>query len=103
MIKDINKKRSGFLEIDLTGPDGNVFVMMAYAKKLAKKIYDDKHPDISEQNEISDLLGGLGAQYEEFKSIGLGDFICKRMQESDYEHAIDIFEEYFGEHVVLWR
>lgn len=103
MIRDRNDMPARPLELDLTGPDGNVFVLMGYAKKLARWIYDDEHPDIEQHNEISDLLEGLGAEYEEFQKIKLGDFITQRMMESDYEHALNIFETYFGDHVILYR
>lgn len=53
------------LTIDLSGSDGNVFALMGYAKDLAKQIGVD------------------------------GDTICRKMMESDYNHAVDVFESAF--------
>ena len=32
------KKESGMIEIDLTGPDGNVFYLLGMAKKLTRTL-----------------------------------------------------------------
>ena len=37
MIKSIEEKK-GRVEIDLTGPDGNAFVLMGHASKWAKQL-----------------------------------------------------------------
>ena len=59
--------------IDLTGPEGNAFVLLGYAQNYAKKL-------------------GLDA-----------DMICNEMRESDYENLIKDFDSYFGDFVVLER
>jgi hypothetical protein len=59
--------------IDLTGPEGNAFVLMAYAKRFAKQI-------------------GLD-----------GDAIVTEMMESDYEHLVQVFDKHFGTFVTLLR
>jgi len=59
--------------IDLTGPEGNAFVLLGYAQNYAKKL-------------------GLDA-----------DMICNEMRESDYENLIKVFDSYFGDFVVLER
>lgn len=66
-------ERYGPIEIDLTGPDGNAFVLMAYAKRFAEQL-------------------GLDATS-----------IIANMKSGDYEHLIDVFEQYFGEYVILYR
>jgi hypothetical protein len=74
MIKskiDLPKKET--LEIDLTGPDGNSFHLLAVARKLSKQF-------------------GL-----DFSGIQ------KKMTESNYENLIQVFDTYFGEHVILYR
>ena len=69
-----NKKDSkGPIVIDLTGPDGNVFKLMGYAKSFAKQL-------------------GLD-----------GDAIIKDMMSSDYEHAVKVFDDAFGDFVILER
>ena len=76
MIKDIKNKAKGPIEIDLTGPDGNAFVLLGYAKRYAKQ------------------LGMNGVEAEE---------IIHKMQSSDYENLINVFDKYFGDYVTLYR
>lgn len=59
--------------IDLTGPDGNAFVLLAYATRFAKEL-------------------GLDAEA-----------ICSEMKESDYENLLQVFDKYFGSFVILER
>lgn len=61
------------LIIDLTGPDGNAFVLLGYAKKLASQ---------------------LDLNY---------NMIQTEMTSSDYENLIQVFDKYFGEYVILER
>jgi len=72
MIKSIEEKESK-LEIDLTGPDGNVFYLIGQGGRLCKQ---------------------LGLNSEMF---------TRRMMSGDYENALATFEEYFGEYVILYR
>lgn len=71
MIK--KKSEREFLEIDLTGPDGNAFVLLGYAKGLCRSLKID---------------------YVEVK---------KEMISGDYESLVSTFERYFGEYVILYR
>jgi len=73
MIKSIEEKKQTKLEIDLTGPDGNVFVLMGIGGRLCKQ---------------------LGMNTEMF---------TRRMMSGDYENAVNTFEEYFGDYVTLYR
>jgi hypothetical protein len=73
MIKNIDEKKEKLVEIDLTGPDGNAFALLGYAKNFAKQ------------------LGFNGEQ------------IIKEMTSGDYENLIDEFEKYFGDYVILYR
>jgi hypothetical protein len=72
MIKSINEKVTK-LEIDLTGPDGNVFTLIAFGGRLCKQ---------------------LGLNSEMF---------FRKMTSGDYENAVNTFEEYFGDYVTLYR
>ena len=72
MIKSKIKKQ-GPIEIDLTGPQGNVFVLIGYAKKFAQQLG-------LEPNEVQ-----------------------KEMMSGDYENAVNVFDKYFGEFVILYR
>jgi len=72
MIKSKIEK-SQAIEIDLTGPDGNVFNLIGVGRKLCKQ---------------------LGLSSDEFTS---------RMTSGNYDNAVNVFEEYFGEFVTLYR
>ncbi len=61
------------ITIDLTGSDGNVFVLMGRAMQYAKQLELD------------------------------GDEIINEMQSSDYENAVQVFDKYFGSFVTLLR
>lgn len=76
----LDKKESGMIEIDLTGPDGNVFYLMGVAKKLARTLNDRR-----------------GNEY-----LNWGD-IQADMMSGDYDHAIEVFEENFGHLVILYK
>lgn len=59
--------------VDLTGPDGNAFVLMGMAKNFAKQLNKD------------------------------GDSIVKEMMAGDYEHLLFVFDREFGDYVILER
>ena len=61
--------------IDLSGPEGNAFYLMAVVKKTFRR---------------------SGASE-------LGDEIVKEMQKGDYEHLLKTFELYLGDHFKLVR
>ena len=70
----IRKKReSDFTVIDLTGPDGNAFALMAYARRFGKQLELD------------------------WKSI------IEEMKSGDYENLIKVFDKHFGDFVILER
>jgi ABC-type glycerol-3-phosphate transport system substrate-binding protein len=73
------KKKKERLEktvIDLTGPDGNAFVLLGIASQLGKKLGFDQ-----EQR----------------------DKIRTDMTSGDYENLIQVFDENFGDYVDLER
>jgi len=65
------KRKSGKIEIDLTGPDGNAFVLLGYAQTYSKQL-------------------GL-----DFTLIG------KEMKSGDYDNLIKTFDKHFGNYVDL--
>jgi len=71
MIK--NKEQKTGIEIDLTGPDGNAFVLIGKAGNLAKQL-------------------GLD-----------GKKIQAEMMNGNYEHLIEVFDREFGSIVTLYR
>lgn len=72
MIK-YKKIKTGPVEIDLSGPDGNAFNLIAVAGSLAKQLYLDKKQIQSE------------------------------MMAGDYENLLKVFDKHFGEFVTLYR
>lgn len=73
MIRDKNEILTERIELDLTGPDGNAFVLMGYASKYAKQLDLDKNKILDE------------------------------MRESDYDNLVNVFDKYFGNFVTLYR
>jgi hypothetical protein len=71
MIK--SKKQSLGIEIDLTGPDGNAFMLIGRAGSLAKQL-------------------GLDAKA-----------IQAEMMKGDYEQLVNTFDKHFGHFVTLYR
>jgi len=71
MIK--KKIEPEYPSLDLTGPQGNAFVLLGYASDLSKQ---------------------LGLDH---------DTIQAELTSGDYENLISVFEKYFGEHVILYR
>ena len=61
------------ITIDLTGPDGNAFVLMGYAKNFSNQ---------------------LGLDFNKIQT---------EMTSGDYENLLEVFEENFGEFVTLYR
>jgi hypothetical protein len=73
MIKDRGELKERGIEIDLSGPEGNAYVLMAYAQRYAKQLGMDHNA------------------------------IIKEMKSSDYENLVNTFEKYFGKFVTLYR
>ena len=73
MIKDKSEMQKRGLEIDLTGPDGNAYVLIGYASNLAKQLKRDENA------------------------------IKEDMQSGDYEHLVEVFDREFGDYVTLYR
>ena len=59
--------------IDLTGPDGNAFVLIGIAKNLARQL-------------------GLD-----------GDMVANEMTMGDYEDLLATMEHYFGDFIIMYR
>ena len=67
------QERSEQIVIDLTGPDGNAFAIMGYAKRLGAQL-------------------GLNT-----------DEIIEEMMSGDYENLVQVFDNHFGSLVILER
>ena len=75
MIKSKESLNRG-IEIDLTGPDGNAFVLMGYAKRFGKQV-------------------GMSDSYI--------NEMLEKMMSSDYENLVKVFDDEFGSVVTLLR
>lgn len=73
MIVEKDKREKLILEVDLTGPDGNVFNLIGMGRNMC---------------------GPLGIDKDQF---------VKEMMSGDYENAVQTFEKYFGDFVILFR
>ena len=71
-----NKQPNGEIVLDLTGPDGNAFALMAYAQNFGKQ---------------------LG-----YSKLAI-DGLIEEMKLGDYEHLVQTFDKYFGQFVILER
>ena len=72
MIRE-KQQNTGPIVIDLTGPEGNAFALMGYAKRYAKQL-------------------GLD-----------GKAIQNEMMQGDYEHLLEVFDKNFGDFIILER
>jgi len=61
------------LTIDLTGPEGNAFALLGYAKRFANQLNLD------------------------FTAVSA------EMTAGDYENLVEVFDGYFGDYVTLYR
>ena len=75
MIKSKSEMPRGPIEIDLTGPDGNAYVLMGIAKQLNRQL------DL----EVSDTA------------------MLAEMMSGDYENLLEVMERYFGDYIVMYR
>ena len=71
MIRKKQPKKE--IVIDLTGPDGNAFALLAYADRFAKQL------DLDSVTIKAEMMNG------------------------DYENLIKVFDEWFGYFVILER
>ena len=72
MIRE-KRQRPKQIIIDLTGPDGNAFALMGYARQFAKQLGLDSNK------------------------------IIKEMTSGDYENLLEVFDKNFGSFVILER
>ena len=74
MIRSKQEKNEPII-IDLTGPDGNAFALMAYARRFATQLgWKDR-----------------------------GSALIENMMSGDYENLLEVFDNAFGEFVILER
>ena len=71
MIRE--KQPQSEIVIDLTGPDGNAYVLMAHANRFAKQLGID------------------------------GKTVIDEMTSGNYENLLEVFDKHFGDFVILER
>jgi len=76
MIKSKSEMPMRGIEIDLTGPEGNAYVLLGYADRWARQLGYSDH-----------------------------DRLCllDNMKLSTYDMLVEIFDREFGSFVTLWR
>ena len=72
-IKSLDELSDRKIDIDLTGPEGNAFFLIARVNKFCKQLGRDPKPIISE------------------------------MKSGDYENVLKVFDREFGDFVNLYR
>ena len=70
------QEREGPIVIDLTGPDGNAYVLMGMASNFGKQLGWDRV-------KIQELMN--------------------EMMDGDYDHLVQVFDREFGSFVILER
>ena len=70
------QQQTGPIIVDLTGPDGNAYSLMGYARNWGKQLGWDKV-------KIQELMN--------------------EMMDGDYEHLLQVFDREFGDFVILER
>jgi hypothetical protein len=73
MIRKKELREDRRLVIDLTGPDGNAFVLIGMARGFARQLGDNPDPIIEE------------------------------MMSGDYENLLQVFDRHFGDLIILER
>lgn len=68
-----SKRNNDYQVIDLTGPDGNAWVLLGIARRAAKQLSMDFEP------------------------------IQKEMMSGDYENLVETFDKHFGDYFILER
>ena len=93
------------ITIDLTGPEGNAFFLLARAGSYAEQIWGDDVTNEIALNRV--LVDGFKELYDkEYPFAGcttMKEYILKEMKEGDYEHLVQTFDKYFGMIVTLYR
>lgn len=75
MIKSKSEMPRGPIEIDLTGPDGNAYMLMGIAKQLHRQL----DLEVSDTTMLAEMMSG------------------------DYENLLAVMERYFGDYIVMYR
>jgi hypothetical protein len=97
------KQASREIVIDLTGPEGNVFVLMGYARRFARQLKEMWEEEMEENRAQNRILLELGLADKKAFPETLEEQIIGEMMSHDYEHAVQVFDRYFGSFVVLER
>jgi len=97
------KQENREIVIDLTGPDGNVFALMGYAKQFSRQLQVMWEEEMLANRAQNVILKHLGLGTGDLLPETLADKVCKEMMESDYENAVAVFDRYFGGFVILER
>ena len=76
MIRSRLEKPQPKMEIDLSGPEGNAFVLLGYASRWGRQ---------------------LGWSQSKIK------LVQDMMKGGDYEVLVQVFDNFFGDYVTIWK
>ena len=76
MIRSRSEMPGRKIEIDLSGPEGNAFVLMGYAQKWCRQM-----------------------GWSQSKT----DALIKVMKSSNYDVLVQVFDNTFGDYVTIWK
>jgi hypothetical protein len=76
MIRNKADMKGGPIEIDLTGPDGNAFVLIGIAKNIMKQL---EYP------------------------IDKANAVVEKMMSGDYENLLKVMDEQIGDFIIMYR
>jgi hypothetical protein len=100
----IRKKRENKERvIDLTGPDGNAFVLIGYAKSFARQLESIWEEEMKENRIQNRTLLELGLADEKAFPESFAEQVVAEMTSGDYENLVQVFDRYFGSFVILER
>ena len=87
------------IHIDLTGPDGNAFVLIGIARNLAKQMYKAGCPKFEWLHTNNETFSELF----DMKKTTAEEFITQELMKSDYEELLEKMEYYFGDFIIMYR
>lgn len=76
VIRSKHMKPQAKLEIDLSGPEGNAYVLLGYASRWGRQ---------------------MGWSSDKIKTVQ------DMMKGGDYEVLVQVFDNFFGDYVTIWR
>ena len=97
------KQENKEIVIDLTGPEGNAFVLIGYAQRFARQLQVIWEEEMEENRVHNRTLIELGLADSAAFPESFAEKVVAEMTSGDYEHLVQVFDRYFGSFVILER